>query len=233
MRIFRKNYVANLRGHKCRISCQDLTNFARSYPLPEAVDNRTSELFWVDLCIYFREFNIEPNNVLSEIIALERENNMLVETKLAQPFRKNPLKGLYHKHWFDARFVPQNLLNVFGSPSFNDEMDVLLFEAQSATDKERKAQEIVHKMTFGALEQRANENRLTGEWIIFDTHEGNNYYLCLGTHDSEDEFLAQRISLHCSEQFPFLPWLLQRGKDFPRPTCGDSISQNCDLEDGF
>ena len=222
-----------MKGQEWGISRQGLANFARCYQLPEDVDYRTSELFWVDLCIYFREFNVEPNNVLREIINLERENNMLVETKSAQPFRKSSLKGLYHKHWFDARFVTQNLLNVFDSPSFYEEMNVLLSEAQSASDQERKAQEIVNKMTFGALEQRARENRLTGEWIIFDTYEGNNYYLCLNTHDSGDEFIAQRISLYCSEQFPFLPWLLQRGKDFPKPTCGDSIYQNCNMEDGF
>lgn len=51
--------------------------------------------------------------------------------------------------------------------------------------------------------------RLTGEWIVFAKHEGQNYYLSLATHDkTTHEDLRRNIDAICCPEFPFLAKLL-------------------------
>jgi hypothetical protein len=49
---------------------------------------------------------------------------------------------------------------------------------------------------------------MTGEWLVYAIHEGQNYYLCLGTHKSGDDALRQQIDLICVPEFPFLKEIL-------------------------
>ena len=46
--------------------------------------------------------------------------------------------------------------------------------------------------------------KLTGEWIVYAVHEGLNYYLCITSHESGDENIAQNIKAACLPQFSFL-----------------------------
>jgi hypothetical protein len=64
----------------------------------------------------------------------------------------------------------------------------------------------------GVYQQRALTQNLTGEWIVFARHEGQNYYLCLATHDevrANPSVLVERIS-GCTGEFPFLVAQLER-----------------------
>lgn len=60
----------------------------------------------------------------------------------------------------------------------------------------------------GNYERRSEAQELTGEWIVYATHEGLNYYLCLGTHASGDETIRRQIDSVCVPEFPFLKALL-------------------------
>jgi hypothetical protein len=66
------------------------------------------------------------------------------------------------------------------------------------------ADDIVH----GNWRRMASAGELTGEWIVYAQHEGANYYLCLGRHDSGDEYLRSQIDAICCQEFPFLTALL-------------------------
>lgn len=55
----------------------------------------------------------------------------------------------------------------------------------------------------------ASAGELTGEWIVYARHEGVNYYLCLGKHDSHDDHLRSHIDGICCKEFPFLTALLR------------------------
>lgn len=56
----------------------------------------------------------------------------------------------------------------------------------------------------GIFAQRSREQRLTGDWIIFAKHQGQNYYLDLASHQENDADIFSRISQGCFHQFPFL-----------------------------
>jgi hypothetical protein len=63
---------------------------------------------------------------------------------------------------------------------------------------------IVHDAVQGNLERLANDRALTGEWLVFAQHEGQNYYLCVGRHRGGDDFLRSQIDTVCAHEFPFL-----------------------------
>ena len=54
---------------------------------------------------------IDCHAVLDQIGSLEKvPRNRAARTKPATEFPTGPLKGLWHKHWFQASFIPTNLL---------------------------------------------------------------------------------------------------------------------------
>lgn len=63
---------------------------------------------------------------------------------------------------------------------------------------------MAHAVTHGALEDRENQSKLTGEWIVFAKHQGQNYYLTLATHTTEDQHTFDEISSMAHGEFPFL-----------------------------
>ena len=44
----------------------------------------------------------------------------------------------------------------------------------------------------------------TGEWIIFDKEDGQNYYLCLARHTDGDEAIFGKLKQLVFPEFPFL-----------------------------
>jgi len=59
------------------------------------------------------------------------------------------------------------------------------------------------RATSNIYAERSRKQCLTGEWIIYAQHEGQNYYLCLAQHD-EDADAFERIKRGCVDEFPFL-----------------------------
>jgi hypothetical protein len=51
--------------------------------------------------------------------------------------------------------------------------------------------------------ERSRKQCLTGDWIIYAQHEGQNYYLCLSAH-GKDADAFERIKRCCVDEFPFL-----------------------------
>jgi hypothetical protein len=64
--------------------------------------------------------------------------------------------------------------------------------------------ELTQRLIKGAMEERDSSQRLTGEWIVFAKHNGQNYYLCLARHNEGDELIFSRIKQICFREFPFL-----------------------------
>lgn len=196
-----------MRGFEIKVTGNQLSAFATMYKLSDEIQSRIGKLFWLDLYVYFRAFNVHPNNILCEIRDLEK-GTPNTETKAAAPFLRKPLKGLYHKHWFGANFVPGNILNAYNDTRFGEEVEALLASPKASTDPDGLAKDLANKLTFGALEGRANNHKLTGQWIVFAKHDQRNYYLCLNTHDAGDQMIFDRIKCHCIKDFPFLAALL-------------------------
>jgi hypothetical protein len=67
---------------------------------------------------------------------------------------------------------------------------------------------LVHRLYVDGFEERAAQ-RLTGDWIIFAKHDGQNYYLDLATHEeaqgqANSERLMQKLRDGSRAEFRFL-----------------------------
>lgn len=128
-------------------------------------------------------------------------------TPPAEQFKREPLMGLYKKHFTSARFLAKNLHN-FQISKFGDQYFQKAFEEarshSSGYVDDAFTGYLAHQMTFPPIEMRVRENRLTGEWVVFHQHEGNNYYLTLASHEEADEAIHQRAVLACDfDRLPF------------------------------
>lgn len=111
----------------------------------------------VECCqIWFDDHEIELNRYPSA-------------TKEFSEFKRAPLKGLYHKHYYVHRsdFAAINVRN------------------QQKTHP--------HTHPLGAMITRNAEGKLTGEWIIFKKIDGINTYLCLAKHTDDDTAIHDRL----------------------------------------
>jgi hypothetical protein len=166
---------------------------------------RISRCFWFDLLILTRRYRIEPEDILQSILHVEN-GEPASGLKPATQFTRQPLRGLWHKHWFSARFMPANLLASMNRPGSMDFIWEIAKEGDLLT--EEIVNQIAHHVTMTAYEERFAAKKMTGEWIIFLKHNGLNYYLCLGTHLTGDQRILDKITSICSLDFPELPnWL--------------------------
>jgi hypothetical protein len=176
---------------------------------------RISFLFLLSLFSAFNAGMVNPFRIAKEIEALEEGK----PTGLKPPIqnRHPPLKGLWHKHFMqsDVRAIAMNVqhgLHQFGIPYLQQKVN----EAKEAGELRYFNVEDVGPLTrdavYGNVERLRKAEKLTGEWIIFAKHDGQNYYLCLATHDkSTHENVRQQIDMICCQEFPFLAELLANG----------------------
>lgn len=130
------------------------------------------------------------------------------QTKPASQFLHKPLKGLWHKHFFSAHFVPHNISNALKGGVLEKLVNEVLDPNKSPTITREMVGELSHRVVHETIEDQANDNKLTGEWIVFAKHNQNNYYLCLNTHNAGDQMIFDRINSNCQRDFPFLSVLL-------------------------
>jgi hypothetical protein len=177
-------------------------------PLPETIYCRIPQMFG-DLLLL-----VDVHAVFDQVGDLEKAPlTRVVPTKAAEPFRAGPLKGLWHKHWFQDSFLVTNVLN---ETQKHGEMLIRKhFDAEFGRDlwideviTEKRAGKLVHAMVDGALSHRSGRvvrkrSRLTGEWIIFVKANGRNIYLTLAGHDETNEAVFSCCSL-APDEFPEL-----------------------------
>jgi hypothetical protein len=154
----------------------------------------------------------EQLGVLREIDALEGLRPE-TRTKRAEQFKHPPLAPLWHKHFYSPRHMLRNLgdrWNIARGRG-NDDLDSLLsgIAADCGDDPARWPRELIHRFIIGGLRERADTRRLTGDWIIFAKHKGQNYYLDLATHEEgngpvSSEHLMQKLRAGSRAEFPFL-----------------------------
>ena len=130
-------------------------------------------------------------------------------TQAASAFKREPLKGLMKKHFTDARFIVKNLGAHFGyDHGGNKDLDALISEAFSRNEScyvdETFINFIAHESTVGALQKRAKNKKISGEWIVFQKYNGKNYYLTLAAHDEGDECVYGRVCDAYDLDFEFL-----------------------------
>lgn len=179
--------------------------------------------YWnrVSQCLALRLHNgsllrrINKFSVLDEIALLERTpTSRPTGTKAAQKFRGSALGRFWHKHYFDAYHLPENIQNRwFGEFAKKQGLLQNMFRetlmGEDATDmnnyREAVANRISHSFVYGAIEARRNRGALTGEWLVYYVHDGLNYYLDLADHSwlDDQQGLFDRLKGDCAWEFPF------------------------------
>lgn len=167
-----------------------------------------STLFTIQLFSALENQIYNVQTIINEIKNLEGMTRKTI-TKQASQFKNEPLKGLWHKHHFQANFLVSNIGNHWGfnnkkQPKLTALIKTLIRENKSEYFTDELAARLSHELVWGSYKKRSSQNRITGEWIIFAKHKHKNYYLSLATHHENDENIYKRISSSCSTQYPFL-----------------------------
>lgn len=180
--------------------------------IDETIKGRYSISFLLDSFFSFENDSLNIDEVMHEIRFLEGSEEAS-RTKNATQFRRPPLKGLWHKHYFD-RSIPalaQNVKNAlvnYGMPYFES-----MAEEDKASGEERfvtpgDLPHIVNDIVISNLQRRQADQKTTGEWLIYAKHKNVNYFLCLAKHGEGDEQIRTRIDSTCIHEFPFLKSVL-------------------------
>ena len=214
--------VAATAAQSCNVSpagephlSAELRTFAQWIGLEQVASDRYSLLLVRELLDGAKAGTLNPYHIVHEIRALEGIG-LPSELKPPKQNKHPPLKGLWHKHYMEVgiRSLAMNVkkgLDRHGIPLFEQKIG----EAKAAgEERNMSAQDIpslVNDIISGSRNRLAADEALTGEWLIFAKHDGNNYYLCLTTHDSATHYdLRRQIDEICRPEFPFLSELLER-----------------------
>ena len=151
--------------------------------------------------------NIDVFAVIDEIDYLEGINTAS-RTKDATQFRKPPLQGLWHKHFFSARHLIKNVgirWNLAGGGNKNLSEMIESVAREHGDNPDLWPNVLTHRLVVEGFDERADRG-LTGDWIIYGIHQGQNFYLDLATHEEglQPERLLQKLRNGCYAEFPFI-----------------------------
>lgn len=172
--------------------------------LPNAV---FSTLFLLQLRKNRDQRLLDTHVIADEIRFLEGVDRSTI-TKPASQFTREPLRGLWHKHFMDARFMVKNIGNHWRIGQGSGPLEKMLEEEFAAEESgyfnDELAARISHRLVIGGYTDRARKGELTGEWIVFKIHNGKRFYLTLASHAEGDDAIYKRILEWCRPEFPFL-----------------------------
>lgn len=185
------------------ISNQELKEFAEIHRISRLIPGRYSDLLVLNL------YTLERQGVPTEVVLREIE---LLETgqvsymKPATPFRKKPLKGLWHKHFlvtFPSSMV-LNIRNQLGKNGVKKAIETAFDPNKGDVITREMISDFVERIVSKPYEERANSGSMTGEWLIYAPFNGVNYYLCLASHLQDDSEIYQNIKNVCCREFDWL-----------------------------
>ena len=187
-----------------RATAQDIA-CVRELAAYESLDAANiSNLIFDQLCHAYRQQLGDLHGILEAIRELEGGEPTLV--KDAAPFLSPPLKGLWHMHYFTARFLAQNLMTELTSKKGAAALDSRIREVlQSDLSPEKKARMMSHYAVNVPYDERSGRSALTGEWVIYAKDEsGANYYLAAARHPetrAQDQEICDLILTRCEPRF--------------------------------
>lgn len=191
----------------------EIASFAEAIGLDRAARGRYSLLLTMGLFGGSKSGHLDPAKVVYEIEALEGIGR---SSQLKPPIQNKypPLKGLWHKHYQEPslRSMALNLrvaMQAYGLPAFDAKMAEAARDGEVRYVTEQDVKLLSHDAIVGNFLRRAADQALTGEWIVYAQHRGQNYYLSLATHDAQKHGVVRKqIDEICCREFPFLTELL-------------------------
>lgn len=103
---------------------------------------------------------------------------------------RTPLAGLWHKHYFQPSFMPRSLIDETEQMAKDGRWEAM-FAPHYGKYVHEFIDQISHEAVIGAFQRRAQDRRITGEFIVYECQpDGSNYYLTLGRHGEWDAIRA-------------------------------------------
>jgi len=189
-----------LNGEPLRVDEVLLEAFRAAIDRPTLPLDRISTRLWLDLYLMERLHRISPFHVLDEIAALEARDGRTA-TKREAAFAGRSLRGFWHKHFFSANFVLQNIKAEFGKSGLERLIKEVLDPAVSSVVTQDMIDKLAHRATAGAFENRVARDAITGEWIVYLPTDRGNIYLCCASHADGDDQIRERIAEICGREF--------------------------------
>lgn len=195
----------NINGVDYQVGSEILNEYVEYYGIDNIIPGRYSWLLIFNLMALELMNGIDPSSVIDEIKYLEGIGPTQ-QTKPESEFKGTQLRGLWHKHFFpeNLKTMAHNIDNHHDGRKLNQLAKKIFDPQKSPVVTKEMINEFAHRLVFDSLEDRAFNNKLTGEWIIFAKHQGQNYYLCLANHESGDDNIINNIKTACLPQFTFL-----------------------------
>ncbi|NTA46859.1 hypothetical protein G6L34_01970 [Agrobacterium tumefaciens] len=174
----------------------------------EQLSRRISTSLWIEAAALNHRYGINFLSMLQPIFDLENGTN-LSRTKAATPFTREPLRGLWHKHFFSGRFVAANIASGLRGKGIEKIVTDVLGEPDgSKTISREDIAEIARRVVEEPLNHRSSKRIMTGEWIIYLPRREGNIYLSIGTHSTPDDIHYRNVIENGSRDFPdLLKWL--------------------------
>jgi len=183
----------------------EIDEYASLYGLDSLAKDRYSTLFVINLMLLEWVNGVDPHQVIDEIKTLEGSGASL-QTKQETEFKGTQLKGLWHKHFMPSlpSVMAHNIVNQLGKNGTRNLVEEIFVPSRNSVVTKEMLEELSHRIVVESLEKRAEQEKLTGEWIVYAKENEGNYYLGIWRHDAGDEKIANTIKSTCLPQFPFL-----------------------------
>jgi len=151
---------------------------------------RYADGFLAELTINTANRQLHIHAVYDEIGKLEGTDTIPSMTKKPRQMR-SPLRGLWHKHYFQPNFIIRNLIDETDQ-MYKDGRWESMFAPHYGKYLDEFWGQISHELVVGCFERRARSRKITGEFIVYERQaDGSNYYLTLGKHGEWDAIRAR------------------------------------------
>jgi hypothetical protein len=192
------------------VTVPEVRGFVEAIGITPDITARCSALFMFEVYCRVRIPTLpgDPAKIVAEVRGLEGLGRS--RTKAAEEFDRPPLRGFWKKHHLVGGMdsLAKNIMLAFGKKKRG--LRRIVQEHWSPATAHLPP-EVVSRNIANAITKlyfdRSSARYLTGEYIVFAHHEGQNYYLCLATHDevrADPNVLVERIKNSCVPEFPFL-----------------------------
>lgn len=171
-----------------------------------------SNLFILQLIWFHYKRELNTAQIIDEIRQMEGFGKRRTNTIRKSEFRHPPLRGFKKKHFFQARFIPKNIMNYWGlgegmvSKKMRDLFEEI-YAGRDEIDVSELASRLSDAVVMRGYKEKAALSKLTGEWIVLKTYDDRNYYLAIAEHTNDNESdkrLYDFLCTYCKEQYPFL-----------------------------
>jgi hypothetical protein len=152
-------------------------------------NGRYSHGFAIEICLNWHSRRIEPDFIFEEIKKLEGLDTNPSRMKKEKILR-SPLKGFWHKHYYQPLGIFQNLLDELEKMEKDGSL-LAAFKPFMGKMADDHMEEIVDILSERPLRRRSERSKMTGEFFIFEKMpDGTNYYITLGFHRDWEKLRA-------------------------------------------